>query len=202
MNNAGMIEELREIFGDSRTHIALAEIQKLELSSDRSVLRAQVLILPDAREIVARVAWDATGPDAGNFTFPNQGDWVLVAFAEGSPHDPFVFKRLTSKSDTIPTQAVTGDAVYRALAGKKAHLLSDTRINLGRGGSEPTENVVLGQVFKEMMSEFLQIFAEHKHIGNLGYYTPPPDNFNEALTLKSSPVDDEAILSDVSFTEK
>jgi hypothetical protein len=62
--------------------------------------------------------------------------------------------------------------------------------------------VVLGQVFKEMMSEFLQIFAEHKHIGNLGYYTPPPDNFTDALTLKSSPVDDEAILSDVSFTEK
>ena len=53
-----------------------------------------------------------------------------------------------------------------------------------------------------MMPEFLQIFAEHKHIGNLGYYTPPPDNFSDALALKSSPVDDEAILSDVSFTEK
>lgn len=202
MNNAGMLEELREIFADNRTHITLGEIQKLELSADRSVLRAQVLILPEARQVVAKVAWDATGPDAGTFTFPNQGDWVLLACAEGSPNDIFVIKRLTSKSDTIPTQAVTGDAVYRALAGKKAHLLSDTRINLGRGGSEPTENVVLGQVFKEMMSEFLQIFAEHKHIGNLGYYTPPPDNFNEALTLKSSPVDDEAILSDVSFTEK
>ena len=202
MNNAGMLEELREIFADNRVHIAVGEIQKLELASDKSVLRVQCLLYPDLRQVVAQMSWEATGPSAGAFMFPNQGDWVLVAFAEGSPHDAFVIKRLTSKTDSIPDQAVTGDAVYRALAGKKAHLLSDTRINLGRGGSEPTENVVLGQVFKEMMSEFLQIFAEHKHIGNLGYYTPPPDNFSDALALKSSPVDDEAILSDVSFTEK
>jgi len=197
-----MIEELREIFADDRTHIAVAEIKKMELSPDRSVLRVEVLLFPELREAVAQMTWESTGPNAGAFIFPSVGDWVLVAFAEGRPEDAFVIKRLTSKTDTIPPQAVTGDAVYRALAGKKAHLLSDTRINLGRGVGEPTENVVLGQVFKEMMSEFLRIFAEHKHIGNLGYYTPPPDNFNEALALKSSPVDDEAILSDVSFTEK
>lgn len=200
--NAFPIEELREIFADNRTHIAVAEVQKLAMAADKSVLRVQVMIFPDMREVVAQMTWDHTGPAAGTIAFPNPGDWVLVAFADGSPDHAFVIRRLTSKTDTIPAQAVTGDSVYRALASKKAHLISDTRINLARGGAEPTENLVLGQIFKEMMSEFLQIFAEHRHIGNLGYYTPPPDNFNDALDLKASPVDDEAILSDVSFTEK
>jgi hypothetical protein len=44
--------------------------------------------------------------------------------------------------------------------------------------------------------------AKHKHIGNLGYLTAVPDNAVEFQTLKASPVDDVAMLSDLSKTEK
>jgi hypothetical protein len=78
--------------------------------------------------------------------------------------------------------------------------LSDGKIQVGTKTS--AENLVLGQVFKTFMSEFLQQFIEHTHVGNLGYETAPPSNAEDVVALKESPIDDSAILSDLAFTEK
>jgi len=197
------LEAFREIFADYRTHIAVGRVEQLDVTDDKSLLRVKVVILPEEREVIAMMSWEHVGPSCGIFAFPAVNDLVLVAFADGNPEHGFVIRRLTSKEDRIPVQAVTGDSVIFALAGKKAHLLSDTRINLGRGGgSEPEENVVLGQVLKEFLADFLDIFAQHTHTGNLGYLTTPPMNAAAATALKASPVNDEEILSDVAFTEK
>lgn len=197
------LEALREIFADYRTHVAVGRIDQLALTDDRSLLRVKVTLLPENREVVAMMTWEHVGPSCGIFAFPVPGDLVLVAFADGSADHAFVIRRLTSKEDKIPVQAASGDTVIFALTGKKSHLLSDTKVNLGRGGeSEPDENLVLGQVLKEFLSDFLTLFANHTHTGNLGYLTTPPMNASEALALKSSPVENEDILSDVAFTEK
>jgi hypothetical protein len=119
------------------------------------------------------------------------------------PDSAFVLKRLTSKEDQIPLQAMDGSTVIKSINGKKNHILSNTAIFLGRGGSaDPTEPLVLGNVFTTAYSHDLQQTAIHKHIGNLGYFTAVPDNAQEFLDLKASPVDDKAILSDLSKTEK
>lgn len=70
------------------------------------------------------------------------------------------------------------------------------------GDDDSTENVVLGQVFKTMMSTVLEALAVHLHVGNLGYYTGVPNNADVYSDQKASPVDDEAILSDESFARK
>jgi hypothetical protein len=196
------INALKAALTDNFTHIAVAKIDKLDLASDRSVLRVVCTIFPELNRVVARMTWEQVGPNAGVFGFPAVGDLVLLGFADKDMDQCFVLKRLTSQEDKIPLQAADGSTVVRALAGKKAHLLSDTAVLLGRGGADPTEPLVLGNVFKEAYSSHLGLDAAHKHIGNLGYLTFVPDNASDMLDVKASPVDDDAMLSDLAKTEK
>lgn len=196
------LEALREVFRDKRIHIALGVVESLDLATDRSVLRVKCTTFPDMNKIIAKMSWEHVGPDAGIYGFPSPQDLVLLAFGEGDIDSAFVIRRLTSKVDKIPLQAVNGDLVVRALAGKKAHVLSDSMVLLGRGGSDPTEPLVLGLVFKAAYSSHLQLTADHMHIGNMGFVTTPPDNAAQFLALKSDPVDNDAMLSDLAKTEK
>jgi uncharacterized protein involved in type VI secretion and phage assembly len=196
------LEAMREVFKDQRTHIAVGKISGTDISSDRSVMRVKVVIFPESREIIARMTWEQVGPESGIFGFPIVGDLVLVGFAEGDDDQAFVLKRLTSKEDKIPVQAMDGSTVLKSLAGKSAHVLSDTSILLGRGGDDPDEPLVLGNVFKEAYSEDLNQTAIHQHVGNLGYLTQVPNNADQFVSLKVSPVDDDLMLSDLSKTEK
>lgn len=201
MKNPGL-EELRELLKDDRLHMAVGQITKLELAKDRSVLRVLVQLLAEDLEIVARVSWDSVGPDAGVFQFPIPGDLVLVCFVDGSEDEAFVMRRLSSREDTIPSAATQGHSVLRALAGKKTFIVSDTEINLVRGDNPGNERLVLGDTFKSAYSEHLDIDSRHQHIGNLGYNTTVPNEASEYIAIKSSPVDDDGILSDLSKTEK
>lgn len=196
------LEELREIFKDDRLHLAVGIVQSLELPADRSELKVTVNVLPEQIPMICRMTWEAVGPNAGIYQFPQQNDLILLGYLEGHEDEAFVLKRLSSKEDKIPLQAVDGATVIRAIAGKKAHLISDTAIFLGRGGSDPGERLVLGEIFKAAYSEHLDIDAKHKHIGNMGFVTTPPVTASEYEALKASPVDDDGMLSDVAKTEK
>lgn len=210
------LEELKKILGEGKLHVYLGMIQKLHLAKDRSYLKVSVSVLPEERTVISTMTWDSVGEDSGDFEFPTPGDLVLLVNAEGDDDNSFVIKRLTSRADKIPQAAADGDKVHRAKAGNKYWNVSNTKILLARGDAEPSENLVLGQVFKSFMQVFLEIAkensqnsADHKHIGNLGYFTSKPDLEPEFLLrkeeyneIKESPIDDELILSDLSFTEK
>jgi len=209
-------QEIKEILKDDSLHVCVGQVKTLHIASDRSFLKLTVMVFPEQRNIIATMTWDAVGPDSGDIVFPAIDDMVLIAQANGDDDQAYVIKRLTSKVDKIPQIALDGSKVQRTLPGKKFWNVSDTRINLSRGETEPTENLVLGQIFKQFASELLatlkthsQNDADHKHIGNLGYLTFKPDLESQFLnrkeeydTLKTSPIDDEAVLSDLSFTEK
>jgi hypothetical protein len=191
------LETLRGLFSDKRIHIAVAKITALELASDRSILRVKASIFPEVREIVASMSWDHVGPNAGIFAFPAVNDLVLVGMAEGDEQHAFVIRRLTSKEDKIPVQAADGSTVIRALAGKKAHLISDTAILLGGGSADPTEQAVLGNVLQTMLSSLIDAISTHTHVGNLGYPTGAPVEAASFTALKDDPVDNNAILSEL-----
>lgn len=209
-------EDLKKILRDDSLHLAIGAIKKLHVASDRSYLKVEVTIFPEGRNIIATMTWESVGPNSGDYEFPEPGDMVIVGNAEGDDDQAFVLKRLSSRTDKIPAAAVAGDKVHRARAGNKYWNVSDTKIFLARGDTAPTQNLVLGQVFKTMMSNLLaklklhaQNDADHYHIGNLGYYTSVPVNQLDYLTrkdeyntIKTSPVDDESVLSDLSYTEK
>lgn len=224
------LEMFKEVFKDKRSHIAVAKIKQLSVASDRSFLKCLVSIFPDQREVVARMAWAMTAPDSGIVEFPAVNDLVLVAFADGENDYCFVVGRLSSKEDKLPLRAVEGHLVLKSKSGKKIWVTSNSKILLSKGDSEPTENLVLGQQLKTLLSYVLAQLADqadklkqlstdissHQHIGNLGYPVSTPLNaaaFTAAATQfdtkksnfeakKSSPVDDQIILSNLAFTEK
>jgi uncharacterized protein involved in type VI secretion and phage assembly len=225
-----MLEDLKQILKDDSLHLFLGQIKRLHLAGDRSYLKVEVNVWPEDRSIIAEMSWDSVGPESGFYAFPAVGDAVLCCSAEGDADQSYVIKRLSSRADKIPNTATSGDTVLRALSGKKEWLTSDTRVNVSRGDTEPTENLVLGQRMKttysdhlgklitylEKVIDYMSKFEQHKHIGNAGFYTVVPDNASdvaalrseletlktETNSLKSSKVDNEFILSDLSFTEK
>lgn len=201
MAKGSMLEELREMFRDDRLHMSLAIVKQIEVAADRSVLRVKCTVLPDNHSIVARMSWEAVGPEAGIYQFPSVNDLVMVAYMDGEADQAFVVRRCTSKEDKLPLQAVGGHLVVKALNGKKLYLVSDTRINLTKGGEGP-EQAVLGTTFKAAYSQHLLVDATHDHIGNLGYMTSVPNQFQDYLDIKDSPVDDELMLSDLVKLEK
>lgn len=202
-SNRGLeFEALRQLFRDDRVHSAIGIVKQVDLASDKSVLRLLVRILPEKRDIVAKMAWDATGESAGIFQFPEVDDLVMVLNIDGDEENAFVIKQLTSKSDKIPAQAADGSTAVVARSGKFLWLTSDTAIYLSKGDDAPAENLVLGQVLKTMLSTVLEAIAEHTHIDGMGAITTPPSNAATYTAQKASPVDDEAMLSDIAFTEK
>lgn len=74
---------------------------------------------------------------------------------------------------------------------------SQSKIQIGsKGASEP---FVLGNVLQSLLSQFLQLVANHTHSN---FLIGPPDQSGQFTALKSSPVDDGAIKSDEIFGEK
>jgi len=197
------LEALRELLRDQNdVSILIARIDKLALANDRSALRVLCTIIPDGIEIVARMTWQSVGPNAGIFAFPAKNDLVLLGQVDSSEDQAFVIARLTSKVDKIPLQAVDGSTVIRSLAGKNTHLISDTKVLIGKGAADPTEPVILGKVFQTGYKAHLEADIAHTHIGNLGFDTFVPSNVADYTAVKTSPVEDDAMLSDLTFTEK
>mgnify|MGYP000910463729 CR=1 FL=1 len=197
-----MIEELREIFEDRRLIMSLALVRQLEVAKDRSVLRVKCTLVPDNVNIVARMSWSAVGPDAGVFQFPSINDLVIVGYVDGDENQAYVISRCTSKEDKLPLQVDGGHLVMRGLSGKKTYIISNQEIQLCRGGADATEKAVMGTTFQAAYSQHLQVDATHTHIGNLGYQTTAPNEFMDYLDIKSSPVDDGEMLSDLIKVEK
>ena len=210
------LEELRDLFEDTKLHLVVAKVEALHLADDKSFLKVTVSVYPEIREIVARMTWDAVGPDSGFYAFPSPGDLVIVGMAEGDDDQAYMLKRLSSQEDTIPLRATEGHSLLKSLASKHVWLTSDTKINLSKGDTLPTQNLVLGQVFKTFMTDLLKeiddLIIEMKketHTGNLGFATDFPINKTqyEAIrvkiaALKADPIANSKILSDLAFTEK
>lgn len=223
------IENLKQYFKDESLHVGIALIKKLFLASDRSYLKVALSVFPEEREIIATMTWENVGPESGDFEFPSPGDLVIFAQVDGDDDQAYVISRLASKEDKIPTIAITGDKVHKAKAGKKYWNVSDTRINLSKGDTEPTENLVLGQIWKTVYSTHLdeitsalkkletQINNVATHVVTvIGIPSSNPLNSaamqtikNEIATirnnledLKTNEIDSENILSDLSYTEK
>lgn len=196
------LEQLKDVLKDDKLTLLIGSIKKLIIAPDRSVLRVRVEVFPERIEMIARMTWDLVGEEGGIFQFPSLNDLVVLGFIDGNEDEAFVLKRLTSKEDKIPLKAVQGHLVVRAKPGTKTFLTSDTKINITRPDNEGDEKLVLGNTFKDAYSTQLQLDATHRHIGNLGYYTSVPDVAQDYLDIKASPVDDELMLSDISYTEK
>lgn len=194
------LEFLRELFKDDRLHIGIGPITQIGLSQDQNILRVQVNLLPENREVVCVMGWD----DIGRITFPEVDDLVLVAFCDGHPDEAHVIKMLTTSDEQISAFARLGHTITNSRPGKKNYIGSDTKVSIGRIDHEGSENLVLGQQIKALLSQVLDAISTHTHnyddAGNPAV-TQPPLNAS-AFTGAKSTVDSGSILSDIAFTEK
>jgi len=231
MNHGSELHSLiKEIVSQSNLKVSIALVKAIHLASDKSFLKVTCETFPGGQEIVARMTWQAVGPNSGDYQFPVVDDLVLIVYAEDDEDSAFVVSRLSSKVDKIPTNAANHDRVIKALLGKKVWITSDEKIYLSKGDSAPTERLVLGDTFKgtyaddiqntidalNEISDQIQEEVTHFHIGFLGIPTAPPNNavamaaikvnldavIASLSTLKSSEVDSDDFLSDLSYTEK
>ena len=213
------INEFLDVFRGllaQRRWVASGKILEIGKAVDRSVMRVKVEVFPDKEEVIARMAWDGVGPDAGIFYPPAVDDLVLLAFEEGSEDYPYVIKRLSSKDDTIPLRAMADELCITARSGQKLNLTSTERINIGRGGvSEEAEPLVLGSAFKTAFEQsndriievIDKIILGPVGIGNLGNAVPTFPQLAADLTVIKSNIttdklDFDSFLSDIAFTEK
>lgn len=200
------LEALRKVLADNRTHIAVAKIAQVELASDRSVLLAQCDLLAEERQVIAKVTWDSIGTGGGFIQLPQANDLVLLVFADGDEEQAYVIKRLSSKEDQIPLKAATGDSVAQALTGKKLHLLSDTKILLGKGATDPTEPLVLGNVMLSCLTALIDAFLNAPQVG-LTAFGPAfldPTLRTALIQAKSTYVSTAStnVVSQIAFTER
>lgn len=195
------VEFLRSLFADRRLHNGIGVVTQLAVGLDKSTLRAVVDLLPEHREVVCIVAWETVT----DIEFPRVNDLVLVAMVDGHPDESHITRNLTSSDDPIPDFAIAGHKVIYSRSGAKAYLGSDTKVSIGRPGVEGTENLVLGQELKTLLSNILSAVSSHVHPyddAGTPNMTQVASNASTFDSLKSNSVDNEAILSDIAFTEK
>ena len=146
----------------------------------------------DVRDRVQRMQ------DFGFSSHPPLESEVLVLFPGGDRTAGIIIKA-EDRSTRVKNLSVGESVVYNA-HGLRV-FLKEGAIHIGQSDSS-TENLVLGQELKSLLSQTLAAIASHTHTGNMGSPTSAPLNAGTFTSLKSSPVDDEGILSDVAFTEK
>ncbi len=213
------LEEFKNLLKDDRVYISIGKILKLYLAEDRSFLKClcEIITEGDDRQIIARMTWDSVGPEAGDYQFPSVGDVVLICYVEGDDDMAVIIKRFSSIEDKIPKNAEAGDRVIKSLPEKNLWLTGQKKIILSKTDAQSSENLVLGQVFKKFqidlldkLIECMKTLAVETHTSSMpGYPTTPPtqaaayQTVKDALnSLKSSPIEDEEILSKYCFTSK
>lgn len=113
-------------------------------------------------------------------------------------HDPTHLNMTGHYDEGRPTTEDGESILYDAYG----HIVYLSQTKMQFGSKTSANPMMLGDIVQAMLSSFLQDVSVHKHIGNLGYYTAVPDNATAYTDLKASPVDDGAIISDKTFTEK
>jgi len=213
------LEVLRKLMQDSRTHLAVGLIKKVEVLPDKSKSRALVSVFPDEYEVVADQTADVAGPESGIHQTPEVNDLVLLGFV--SEDEVYILRKITNTEDKLPQQAVDGHLVLKALSGKNAHVISEEGVLIGSGGmSDPAEPLVLGAVLITMLGELIaefdatlsKVIAGPVGTGNNGFAVPTFPQLvtdltaikTKVATIKTKYLDTEAtsIVSSKHKTEK
>lgn len=200
------LEVMREVFKDVRQHIGVGVITQIGLATNGATLRVQVNMLPEEREVVATMGFEAVGLNTGIIDFPEINDLVLVAFVDGSPDDAYVLKRFPSTEEPIPAFAQTGNTVVYSHPGKKAYLGSNTKVGIARPNAEPTEPLVLGQVLVNGLTALCNAFLNASQIGQhpLGPVFLDPGVRTAITNFMTTYLNTAStnVLSQIGFTER
>lgn len=115
------------------------------------------------------------------------------------PNPPLTAEDLTAREVDLTRFLLSKDFV-RAVAGQIVEMKAFQDMFLGDEGA--TENLVLGQAWKSMMSAVLGALASHVHPTGVGPSGPPSAPELTTFNTEKTNVDNEDHLSDWVFTQK
>lgn len=177
---------IRQVVQETIAPILLASVTKNE-NSLRTNFKyfASAGEIPDVRNIQPFGVSSRAPVGTNALVVPIDGNQTHLVIVGNHDAD----KPTTDDGETILYDAY-GHVVY----------LSQTKMQFGSKTS--SENMVLGKVFKQFADNLLTALQAETHLGNLGFPTSPPVNAATYAALQTSPIQDDAILSDKAFTEK
>jgi hypothetical protein len=134
-----MIEELRYLL-KSDPGLYLAQVTEVsDLDQEKSEYLAKLKLLPDRGEFVA--------PQAFGDEKLQVGDVVFLAIPADEPEYAYVMFVIPNTANTLHARTDVGGRVLKSRPGKKLHLVSDTKITIGKGmDTEEAEPLLLGAV--------------------------------------------------------
>lgn len=91
-----------------------------------------------------------------------------------------------------PTDLSTGESIMYS-SGKYQFRVENGQIMVGKDGD--FEPVVMGETLRQFLITLLDLIITHRHLGNLGFDTSPPRNFEDFLELREENLDNEKILA-------
>jgi hypothetical protein len=155
------LELMKSIFRDDRLHIGLALVKRVIVQDDMTDVAIECEIVPEGRTVIVTDTWESVGDNTGHGDIPDPNDLILIVMADGDPDRAYAIKRLASHEEKLPKQIKDGHFVTKSKPGKKLFLGSDTRVEIGKANADApaAENLVLGLVFKQLMSDELTQLA-------------------------------------------
>lgn len=143
-----MIEELRYLLKTDPS-LYLARVKEVsDLDADRSEYLVLMDILPDRGQVIAPQAFDDEKLQAG--------DVVLLAIPADEPEYSYVIAVLPNTSNVIHSRTDDGHRVIESRPGKKLNLVSNDRINIGKGSTtEEAEPLILGAILTTYLNSLM-----------------------------------------------
>ena len=155
------------------------------------------------------------GKQHGWFYVPQPGDVVTLRVYIGDTEDEVIGMGFLQDPDYTYVAALqpTPDRIHNAFKANYPKrfgyispqglmlLFDDQDVKIYLGSDKADEPFVLGKVFQKLMQDLLDAIVAHTHIAP-GGSTGPPENITAFQSLRASPVDDGAVLSDKIVGEK
>lgn len=203
------LELFKQMLKDDSIHLTVAQVARVNLAQDKSIAFLECIDVINGQELVCMMTWDSIGNGTASGDLPDPKDLYLVGYSNSNYNQAFAIKRMSSKAEKIPKQITDGHHAVMAKTGKQLHLTSDTKINLGLGNpnSAPTEPVVLGNVLKSLMNDFINAILNATP--GIGVSSMGPVMLNPALRTQLTQIQTQYlsttstnILSQLVFTER
>jgi hypothetical protein len=186
MKEAELVRLIRQVIRQELTPILMAKVVSTEDQNRSSVRRIESEgAIPRLRNIQ---------PFGVSSRAPAGTDCLTIPVAGQATH--------LIMAGAFDEARPAGDEGETFLYDAYGHMVYLSKDKMQFGSKASSENMVLGQVFKDFAKQLLSALAVETHIGNLGYATDVPINKADYEALKASPIEDEAVLSDIAFTEK
>jgi len=143
-----MIEVFKYLMSRDDITLGVGQITEVDNPQNNGWL-VKVNVFPEEYEVVGLMLWPKSSQEP-----PEVSDVVCLLMPQDNTETVLCFGAIRNANKPVHARTIGGECVLGAIQGKKTNIVSDTRVNIGRGGeTEESEPLVLGNILKSAMSD-------------------------------------------------